>query len=292
MKQRPDAESFLAGQPEQIRTLLNLLRELIAECAPQAEEKVVPGGLLYGCDLNHIKLSAQEAYVKLAVGNQPFSEQEVKLLRKTGFTHGKFTVQLKPGRNIPGLEISKIIRARFIGTAAVTCKERAIDFCDAPDSVLSAEDRAFALAFDEAMRQEGYTSDGIQPYVCWSKYVISYYRAGVKTKRYVLRFYLRSDGVLFRLYFSDIDAHADVIERLPEDIKAAFFSEYGRCKHCDSKTETNAGRCMHRKTYTLGNRQIEMCDGLVFLFPNHSVEAVQQYIELLRLFYPPKKQTK
>ena len=291
MKPRLNADSFVASQPEQIRNLLILLRKLIDECAPDAEEKAVPGGLLYQCGFHHIKLSAQETYLKLTVGVEPFSEQEMKTLGKAGLTHGKYTVQFKPGQKIPEPLIAEIVRKRCLqGTASPSGEKHTIDFCDAPDAFLSAEDREFILAFDAAMKREGYVNDGIQPYTGWGKHVISYYRAGVKTKRYVARFYLRSDELLFRMYFSDIDRHADEIERLPEDMKAAFFSEYGRCKHCDSKSNKSQGKCMHRKTYSLEGKTLEMCDGLVFLFPNHSVEAVPQYIELLRLFYPPKKQ--
>lgn len=293
MRGRPDAAAFLSSQPEPMRALLTALDELIVEAAPRTDKKTVSGGFLYTDGLSHIKLSAQETYVKLTVGSEPFSDSERRMLLKNKLANGKYTVQFKPGQKLPAAELRRIILSR-LACSAETAPEgmSEIDFSRAPGALLSAEDCAFTLAFDEAMRQEGYTSDGIQPYVCWGKYVISYYRAGVKTKRYVARFYLRSDGMVFRMYFSDIDTHANVIERLPEDIKASFFSEYGRCKHCDSKAGKTPGRCMHRKTYSLEGKQLEMCDGLVFLFSNHSLEAVQQYIELLRLFYPPKKQAK
>lgn len=290
MNRRLDAAAFLAAQPKPIRELLSVLRNLVLASAPQATEKVVDGGLLFTCGLNHIKLSAQETYVKLTVGPQSFTDQEQAILSKYSLKHGTYTVQFKPGQNVPEAEISDIVRSRYSdGTAVPTGGARTIDFYDAPEAVLSAEDRDFVLALDMAMRREGYTSDGIQPYACWGKYVISYYRASVKAKRYVARVYLRSDGLLFRMYFSDIDRHTDTIERLPEEIKAAFHSEYGKCKHCSSKTNDSQGNCTHRKTYSLDGVRHEMCDGLVFLFDNHSVQAIPQYIELLQIFYPRKK---
>lgn len=291
MKERLDAATYLSSLPVPIRVMLTALDEMIMEAAPKAIRKTVPGGYLYTDGLNHIKLSTQEAYVRLTVGSEPFSDSERAMLLKNKLSIGKYTVQFKPGQKIPKAELREIILPRLTCLAETPISGAGkIDFLRAPDAVLSAEERSFILAFDEAIQHEGYTSDGIQPYVCWGKYVISYYRKGVKTKRYVARFYLRSDGLLFRMYFSDIDTHAGVIERLPEEIKATFFSEYGRCKHCDSKSNKSQGKCMHRKTYSLEGRRLEMCDGLVFLFPNHSVEAVPQYIDLLRLFYPPKKQ--
>jgi hypothetical protein len=289
MKGRLTPDAFLSQQPEPMRMILSALDGLITEAAPMAVKKAAPGGLLYTYGPNHIKLSAQEAYIKLTVGSEPLSDSEQAMLSKNKISNGKYTVQFKPGQKIPLEEVSEIILSRLTCSAETSTGESGkIDFFRAPDAAHSEEERAFILAFDEAIQREGYTSDGIQPYVCWGKYVISYYRADVKTKRYAARIFLRSDGLLFRMYFSDIDAHADAIEQLPEDIKAAFFSEYGRCKHCDSKAGKVPGRCMHRKTYSLEGKQFEMCDGLVFLFPNHSVEAVQQYIELLRVFYPPK----
>lgn len=290
MSRRLDPAAFLAAQPEPIRELLSSLRNLVMASAPKATEKVVDGGLLFSCGLNHIKLSAQETYVKLTVGSQPLSEQEQAVLSKNGLKHGTYTVQFKPDRKVPESEIAEIVKSRYNDDTAVPPGgERTIAFCDAPEAVLSAEDRDFILALDAAMRREGYTSDGIQPYVCWGKYVISYYRAGVKTKRYVARIYLRSNGLLFRMYFSDIDRHADAIERLPDDIKAAFLSDCGRCRRCSSKTNDSQGNCTHRKTYSLDGIRHEMCDGLVFLFEKHSVQSIPQYIELLQMFYPRKK---
>ena len=35
---------------------------------------------------------------------------------------------------------------------------------------VSSVDKAFILAFDNAMKKIGYESDGIKPYACWGKY--------------------------------------------------------------------------------------------------------------------------
>jgi len=153
---------------------------------------------------------------------------------------------------------------------------------------VSNQDKNFIIAFDEAMRNIGYESGGILPYVCFGKYKIEYAKSGIKTKKYVARFYFRDDHIVLRLYFTNIDKHHQFIENAPEFIKSSFTSEAGKCGHCANGFNKN-GSCNFRKTYTIDGKTYEKCSGSNFYFFNHETENVPQYIELLTTFYPNKK---
>jgi hypothetical protein len=156
---------------------------------------------------------------------------------------------------------------------------------------ISRNDKDFITAYTGAMKDMGYVHNGIEKYVCWGKYMIAYLKEGIKTKKYVSRFYLRDDGVIFRMYFTNIDFHREYIENAPEFIKSAFTGSQGDCRHCSNKCKDENGNCSHRKTYTIDEKAYEKCDGEVFLFENHETENIPEYMKLLREFYPAKKKT-
>lgn len=150
-------------------------------------------------------------------------------------------------------------------------------------------DKKFIIAFDKALTNLGYESNGIVPYVCWGKYMTAYSRAGLKTKKYIARFYYRDNCIIFRLYFTNIDKHSKYIQNAPECIKTAFTNLVGACNHCENNCKDEQGNCSHRKTYTIDEVKYEKCDGQVFCFDDHNVETVSDYINLIEEFYPIKK---
>jgi hypothetical protein len=75
---------------------------------------------------------------------------------------------------------------------------------------ISEQDKDFIAVFNDAMISAGYENNGIQPYVVFGKYKIEYYKPGTKTKKYLARVYIRDDGIVLRLYFSDIDRHRSI----------------------------------------------------------------------------------
>lgn len=156
-------------------------------------------------------------------------------------------------------------------------------------SFVSPNDKDFIIAFTEVMKDIGFENNGIEKYVCWGKYMIAFAKAGLKTKKVVSRFYLRDGCVIFRLYFSNIDGHRETIENAPDFIKSAFTGSQGNCRHCNNKCKDKNGNCSHRKTYTIDGQTYEKCDGEVFLFENHEMKNIPEYIELLKTFYPGKK---
>lgn len=152
---------------------------------------------------------------------------------------------------------------------------------------ISTENKAFILAFDDAISKLGYGFGGkIDSGFCWGKYMIIYSKIGVKSKQVAARIYIRESSIVLRLFLNKINRHYEYIENAPPFIKEVFTGEYGNCHHCHNDKD---GICKFRKTYTLGNNYIEKCNGITFEFWEPDLEKLPEYINLLKEFYPNKR---
>lgn len=157
---------------------------------------------------------------------------------------------------------------------------------DAKFDFISEENKSFIIAFDEEIRKLGYASGGgIGSGYCWGKYMIIYSKNGVKTNKVIARIYIREKGIVLRLFLNRIDDHRKFIEDAPDYIKKVFTGEYGRCKHCKNQKGND---CRFRKTYTVDDSLVEMCNGITFEFWEPTREKISDYMELLSEFYPKK----
>ena len=151
--------------------------------------------------------------------------------------------------------------------------------------IISEPDKAFILDFDDKIKELGYDfGGGIGDGYYWGKFMIVYAKTGVKTKKVIARIYIREDSIILRLFLNNVDKHTEYIENAPEHIKEAFVGPNGNCS-CNPKKEN----CRMRKTYVMDDRLIEKCGGVIFEFWNPTVEKCQDYIDLLKEFYPVKK---
>ena len=73
---------------------------------------------------------------------------------------------------------------------------------------------------------------------------------------------------------------------MPGHIKNVFTGSHGDCQHCHNEKD---GSCRFRKEYTLDGRLIQKCNGIVFEFPNPSVQMTEDYMDLFTEFYPLRK---
>lgn len=154
-------------------------------------------------------------------------------------------------------------------------------------NILSNENKAFILAFDNEISKLSYSSSGsIGDGYCWGKYMIIYSKVGVKSKQVVARIYIRENSIVLRLYLNKIDKHREYIENAKTFIKDVFTGEHGKCNHCHND---KGGICKFRKTYTLEDNYIEKCNGITFEFWEPNLEKLPDYISLLNEFYPLKK---
>ena len=160
------------------------------------------------------------------------------------------------------------------------------DFLEQPTfNYISRDDRTFVYAFDDAMHRLGYDFGGaIGSGYCWGPHMLIYRKTGVKSDRVYARIYLRESGSVLRLFFSDVDRHRQWIEAAPPHINTAFTGPAGDCQHCESKPDD----CRFRKTYTIGDRSIEKCTGIVFEFPEPNLEKLPDYLAVFSEFYPSK----
>ena len=155
--------------------------------------------------------------------------------------------------------------------------------------IISPENKAFILAFDEKIAELGYGFGGnIGSGACWGKYMIIYSKIGVKSKQVAARIYIKENSIVLRLFLNNIDEHREYIENSQNFIKEVFTGEHGNCHHCHNDKN---GTCRFRKTYTLENKYIEKCNGITFEFLEPSLEKLPEYIRLLKEFYPIKNDT-
>lgn len=155
---------------------------------------------------------------------------------------------------------------------------------------VSREDRDFILAFDASMHKAGYANNGIQEYVVFGKYKIEYFKPGNKSKKYIARIYFRDDGIVLRMYFSNIDRHKASIESAPDYIKKPFVDGSHKCKRPNCKAMgADIEKCRYRKTYSIDGVRYEACAELSFCYYNPQAKDTQGYIDLLAAFYSIKK---
>lgn len=145
-------------------------------------------------------------------------------------------------------------------------------------NIITAENKAFILAFDNEISKLGYSFGGnIGNGYCWGKYMIIYSKVGIKSKKVIARIYIRENSIVLRLYLNKIDRHREYIENSKFFIKEVFIGEHGKCNHCHNDKD---GICRFRKTYTLENNYIEKCNGITFEFWEPSLEKLPDYISL------------
>jgi hypothetical protein len=152
---------------------------------------------------------------------------------------------------------------------------------------LSAQNKAFILAFDNEMGRLGYTfGRKIGSGFCWGKYMVIYTRAGVKSDAVYARIYMREHEIVLRLFLNKLDKHHLFLEQAPAYIKEVFTGPHAACSH---DRDDGSGNCKFRKSYTLDGRLIEKCNGITFEFHEPTLEKLCDYLALFTEFYPKKR---
>lgn len=152
---------------------------------------------------------------------------------------------------------------------------------------ISAANKNFMHAFDGEMSRLGYGFGGkIGDGFCWGRYMMIYRKESVKSETVYARLYIRETDIVLRLFLNQIDKHRSFIESAPEHIKSVFTGPRGDCEHCHND---KGGVCKFRKTYTLENRLIEKCNGIVFEFFKPDVPKLADYMALFTEFYPNRR---
>ncbi|NSW54116.1 MAG: hypothetical protein HPY85_16555 [Anaerolineae bacterium] len=153
---------------------------------------------------------------------------------------------------------------------------------------VSPADRAFVQAFDDALTRLGYGCGGaIGEGYCWGRHMLIYRKLGVKSQNVYARIYLREGDIVLRLFLNGIDKHAAFIEHAPAHITEVFTGPFGDCQHCHNQKAD--GSCLFRKSYTLGGRLIEKCNGNTFWFFQPTLACLPDYLALFTAFYPPRR---
>lgn len=150
-------------------------------------------------------------------------------------------------------------------------------------SFISKENKRFIVAFDKAMDNAGYYTDGITDGICWGKYMLIYRKAGVRAKTVYARVYIREKEICLRLFLSNVTKHSEYIANAPEFINTVFTGEYGSCRHC------RGDNCKFRKDYEIGGVRYEKCNGVTFEFRKPTLERLPEYMDLFNEFFNKRK---
>ncbi|HCS38564.1 MAG TPA: hypothetical protein DIW44_03130 [Anaerolineaceae bacterium] len=152
---------------------------------------------------------------------------------------------------------------------------------------VSAENKSFMLAFDEEISRLGYGFGGkIGEGFCWGRFMVLYRKSGVKSQTVYARLYIREMDIVLRLFLNQVDKHREFIENAREYIKTVFTGPRGNCEHCHNDKD---GVCKFRKSYTLENRLIEKCNGIVFEFFEPDTSKLKEYMALFTEFFPGRR---
>jgi len=145
-------------------------------------------------------------------------------------------------------------------------------------------DKAFIIAFDEAINELGYDFGGvIGSGNIFGVNMIAYGKTGTKSRACAARIYIKDDGtVTLRLFLNKVDIHRQYIENAPAHIKDAFIFTGGDCKSCNTA-------CAPGKVYTIDGQLMQKCNHSTFYFNTLSADNLSDYMELLSKFFPKKK---
>jgi hypothetical protein len=158
---------------------------------------------------------------------------------------------------------------------------------------ITNENKKFISEFSKEMNLFGYDFGGkIGNGFCWGNYMIIYSKTGVKNKKVIARIYIRDkgaiiwggkeykykNGIVLRLFFTDINKHSGYVENSPKHIKEAFINNDGMCHH-------DRENCRFTKKYTIDGKNIEKCGGTVFEYNDPKIEHMKDYMDILREFY-------
>ncbi len=148
---------------------------------------------------------------------------------------------------------------------------------------ISSHDKQFIVEFTHAMNTLGYQCDGkISDGFCYGHHMMIFRKANVKSDKVYARLYFRTSGVIVRFFVSDVSKHSSYIEASPSHIQEPFIGSYATCNHCRGDV------CKFRKTYMIGNKTYEKCNGLTFEFFAPTLERLPSYMDLFLEFYPSK----
>jgi hypothetical protein len=161
---------------------------------------------------------------------------------------------------------------------------------------ITKENKKFILEFTKQIKSIDYDFDGdIRNGFERGDYQIIYSLNGIRGSRNIIaRILIRDDcviivggkevkfknGIVLKLYFSNINKHIDYIKIAPAHIKERFVNNSGLCKYCIEQ-------CYKRKTWTIDGKEIAKCNDY-FEYDNLKISDIKDYIGILKEFYGKK----
>jgi uncharacterized protein YdhG (YjbR/CyaY superfamily) len=104
-----DVDSYIAGAPEEARSLLTELREIVRAAAPKAEERIsygMPAYHLLGTRLTYFQAHSRH------VGLYAFSVEDARAVGLEGHLAAKSTLQFPLNQPLPAVAIRRLVEQR------------------------------------------------------------------------------------------------------------------------------------------------------------------------------------
>ena len=153
--------------------------------------------------------------------------------------------------------------------------------------IVSKTNKELIIAFDKAISEMGYDFGGtIRAGHSWgSQMMIIYGKTGTKSRPCAARIWIKTDDVLFQIYFNNIDAHRQYIEAAPDYIREVFTGSFGT--HDKGCTSCRGSRC-GPKEFTIDGHFKGICRDAPFFLKNISLKRLPEYMDLFSEFYEKK----
>ena len=111
MKKAKNVKEYIAGSPEESRSIMEELRKIIKSTVPEAEERIawnVPNYKLNGVLTG---FAAYTKHISLGFSEGGLSDDERKLFEDKGYKTGKGTVQIKFDQEVPSNIIRQVLKS-------------------------------------------------------------------------------------------------------------------------------------------------------------------------------------
>lgn len=146
---------------------------------------------------------------------------------------------------------------------------------------VSDDDKNFIMAFNSEIEKSGYSFGGhIGRGDYNGKFMISYAKVGVASKKAIARIFIRDNEIVLKLILSNVDKHSSYIENAVAYIKEVFINDDGGCV-CNPPKDN----CRMKKQYTIDGRSVIKCSENIFFFSQPTLDKLPDYMGLLAEFY-------
>lgn len=112
MSKPETVESYIANAPNEARSTLEELRELVTSTIPEAEERIRYNVPFYEFYSTHVGFTAFKNHATFGIGADALQSEDRQMLEEQGYKTGKETIQINYDQAVPIKEIRRLLEAK------------------------------------------------------------------------------------------------------------------------------------------------------------------------------------